>query len=543
MAEHVVDFLQPVEVEAKHREFLLGIGAGLDHLGQRLQEGGPVRQVGQAVVIGHVRHARFGLAAIGDVLVGLDQVLRLAGLIQNGHAAGQEQPQAILGRDRVFLSEQAALPDRRLVARHDQLRLARVEDVVCGEAGGVLAAAVEDGFGAAVGEQVFAVADAFDDQRDRNIVDDEFEELLGALQFARQRAAFGNVVEQRDQEFRLALLVAGDHAVGREGALLRAAFDLEFVAVVTLRRHQRRFVGLDDGGRGRRAEDILRAPADDVVPRETRETLEGAVGEDVAAILDVLGSDADRHVVQHRFEKLRGRRQFARQLALLGEVEMGRDRTAVGQLEIFDQHGPAVGQFRDEAFRLSGPGVEVLDAHIQHAAPAPHLQQLRPAHAVGDVSPRKPIDLEVAVVAVHDPCVRIGHHHTLVEVVQRGADEGIAAKPAAFGLAERRGDPEGDRNDEGDRDDAADQQFPDHVWIERTEIACRRESARCSPGVGVRKHGGDKAHDGRCRNQILAACLPILVSHQSPAQSLRRSVPPDGFGSGKRLSVQLKNVT
>ena len=69
MAEHVVDFLQAIEVDAQHREFLVGTGAGLDHLRQRLQEGGAVRQVGQAVMIGHVRHPRFGLAAVGDVVL------------------------------------------------------------------------------------------------------------------------------------------------------------------------------------------------------------------------------------------------------------------------------------------------------------------------------------------------------------------------------------------------------------------------------------------------------------------------------------------
>ena len=161
-----------------------GAGAGLDHLRQRLQEGGAVRQIGQAVVIGHVRHPRFGLAAVGDVLVGLDQVLRLAGLVEHGHAAGQEQPQAVLGGDRMLLGEQAALLDRGLVARDDQLGFARIEDVGGGQAGGILAAAVEDGLGAAVGEQIAAVADALDDQRDRNVVDDQFEEFLGALQLA-----------------------------------------------------------------------------------------------------------------------------------------------------------------------------------------------------------------------------------------------------------------------------------------------------------------------------------------------------------------------
>ena len=56
VAEHVVDFLQPVEVDRQHREFLVGAGAGFDHLRQRLQERGAVRQIGQAVVIGHMRH-------------------------------------------------------------------------------------------------------------------------------------------------------------------------------------------------------------------------------------------------------------------------------------------------------------------------------------------------------------------------------------------------------------------------------------------------------------------------------------------------------
>ena len=158
MAEHVVDFLQAVEVDRQHREFLVGAVAGLDHLRQRLQERGAVRQIGQAVVIGHVGHARFGLAAIGDVLVGLDQILRLAGIVEHRHAAGQEQPQAVLGADRVFFGEQAALPDRRLVARDDQPGFPRIEDIRRRQAGGVLAPPIEDGLGAAIGEKILAVA-------------------------------------------------------------------------------------------------------------------------------------------------------------------------------------------------------------------------------------------------------------------------------------------------------------------------------------------------------------------------------------------------
>ena len=129
VAEHVVDFLEAVEIDRQHREFVAGALAGLDHLRQRLQEGGAVRQIGQAVVIGHVRHPRFGLAPVGDVLVGLDQVLRLAGLVEHGDAAGQEQPQAVLGADRVLFAEHAALLDRGLVAADDQPGFLRIEDI------------------------------------------------------------------------------------------------------------------------------------------------------------------------------------------------------------------------------------------------------------------------------------------------------------------------------------------------------------------------------------------------------------------------------
>ena len=437
MAEHVVDFLQAVEVDAQHREFLVGALAGLDHLGQRLQEGGAVRQIGQAVMIGHVRHARLGLAAVGDVLVGLDQILRLAGIVEHRHAAGQEQPQAVLGRDRVFLGEQAALLDRRLVARDDQLGFARIEDIGGGQSGGILAAAVEDGFGAAVGEQIFSVRDAFDDQRHRNIVDHEFEELLGALQFERQRPAVGDVVEQRNQEFGFVLLVARDHPVGGEDALFVAALDHEFSAVITFRRLQRRLVRRLDAAGGLETENLVGALADDVIAREARETLERAVGEDIAAVLDVLGGDADRNVIEHRFQELRGRGQLARKLALLGAILMGCDRPAVRQAEIFHQHRFAVGQFGDQALRGGGLGVEFIDADIQRAALAPHFQQFRPGHVAGNIRAHQAVDFEIAVVAEDDALLRVGHHHALAEIVQGGIDEGTAPELRALEPAQQ----------------------------------------------------------------------------------------------------------
>ena len=351
MAEHVVDFLQPVEVDGQHREFLVGAGAGFDHLRQRLQERRAVRQIGQAVMIRHMRHPRLGLAPIGDVLMGLDQILRLAGLVEHRHAPGQEQPQAVLGADRVFFGEQAALLDRRLVARDDQLGFPRIEDIGRRQPGGVLAPPVEDGLGAAIGEQIASVADALDDQRDRNVVDDQLEELLGVLELLGQRFAVGDVVEQRDQEFGLVVVVARDHAVGGKDALLRTALDHDLAAKLAVRRMQRGVVGRFDARRGLGLEDLVGAFADDLVAGKAREALERAVGENVAAVLDALGGHAYRHVVEHRFQELLGRGKLPGKLALLAAILMRRDRAAIGQREIPDQHRAAAGQLGDKAFR------------------------------------------------------------------------------------------------------------------------------------------------------------------------------------------------
>ena len=406
MAEHVVDFLQAVEIDRQHRELLVGIGAGLDHLRQRLQERRPVRQIGQAVVIRHMRHPRLGLAAVGDVLMGLDEVLRLAGIVEHRDAPRQEQPQPVLGADRVLFGQHSPFLDRGFIARHDQLGFARIENIRRGQAGGVLAAAIENGFGAAVGEKIFAVADALDDQRNRNVVDDQFEELLGVLQFKRQRLVVGHVVEQRDQEFRLVLVVAGDHAVAGERALFRAALDQHFVAELAVRRIQRGAVGRCDPRRGRRLENLVGALADDLLARQPREFFERAVGEDVAAVLDALGGDADRNIVDDGFQKLRGGRQLPRQPALLAAILMRRHRTAVRQRPVFDGDRSPVGQFGDEAFAGAGDPVELVGADVQHAALAPQRQQFGPGHILANIGARHPVDFEIAVVAEHDALLR-----------------------------------------------------------------------------------------------------------------------------------------
>ncbi|MGY4327083.1 hypothetical protein ACVWWG_001500 [Bradyrhizobium sp. LB7.2] len=333
-------------------------------------------------MIGHVRHARLGLPAIGDVLVGLDQILRLAGVAQHGGATGEEQSQAVLGRDRMLFGDHPALLDRGFVARDDQLGFLGIEDVGRGQARGVLASAVQYRLRAAVGEQIAAVLDLLDDQRHRDVVDHELQELLRALQVLRQRAAVGDVLEHHQQEFRLVALVA-DHDPDRgHHALGRAALDLEFVAVLAGGRDERRPIGRLDAGRRIRPEQLARALADNLVPRKSPEALIGAVGEDVAAILDALRGHAGRHVVQHRFQELLGGGELPRQPALLANVQMRRHRAAVGQHEIFYQDGPPVRQFGDQAVGACRLFVElVVGGDAEDATLAPQREDVGSRHA------------------------------------------------------------------------------------------------------------------------------------------------------------------
>ena len=123
---------------------------------------------------------------------------------------------------------------------------------------------------------------------------------------------------------------------------------------MAFRRLQRGLVRGGDAGGGFGPEDFVGALANNVIAREAREALERPVGENVAAVLDALGGDADRNVVEHRFQELGGGGELARQLALAGAVLMRRDRSAIGQIKMLDQHRLATGQFGDQSLGAGG---------------------------------------------------------------------------------------------------------------------------------------------------------------------------------------------
>ena len=318
-------------------------------------------------------------------------------------------------------------------------------------------------------------------------------------------------------------LVARDHAVGARGRASRAALDHEFVAVMALRRvAARRWSAASMVAGGVGLEDLVGALADDVIAGEPREALERAVGEDVAAVLDVLGGDADRHVVEHRFQELLGRGQLRDSLRCSRAILMrcrstrhsagGRSSTRIDR-----PSGSSVTQ--PSGRRASLANSSTVDTE-QAARARRSSSSSRPVMRAGNVGAAEPVDFEIAIVAEDDAVLRIGHHHALVEIVQRRADEGVAPQLRALG---RRATPtvSRSRSRPGRKQTtiAADQELPDEIGIEFADIARRGKARgrRGGPRKSARRSHGEQADEGLRRNRILPSCLPVLVSHHSPA--------------------------
>ncbi len=311
--------------------------------------------------------------------------------------------------------------------------------------------------------------------------------------------------------------VAHDHAVGGEDPFLRTALDHDLAAKLAIHRVQRRIVGRFDARRGIGREYLVGTLADNLVTGKAREALERTVGENVAAIANALGGDADRNIVEYRLQELPGRVKLARKLALFGAILVRRDRAAIGQREILGPDRTPTGQLGDQAIGHAGVGIEILRADVEHAARAPHRQQFGPGHVRRNVGVLQSVDFEIAIIAIDDPLARIRHHDALIEIVQGGTDKGVSAQLRAFHLAQCREDPERDGGQKRADHHAADQHFPDHFGIGGADIARGRKAVRLGPRGAERHKGADQAYDGLRGNHNLATCLPILGSHQSLA--------------------------
>ena len=331
MAKNVIDLFHAIEINRQHGECVAAVAAGFHHLCQRLHERSAVRKIGQAIMIGHMRHARLSLAAFSHVLPRLDKIFGLALIVQHGRATCQEHAQTIECANRLLIDHDAAAPDGVPVVLGNHHRLMRIEDIHRGQADGLFARPLQDIFRSAVQQQISQIGRILDTQRYRNIVDHQFEELLGIFQFARHSDVIGDILKQHDQEYGLAIMVTRQNPVAGQCPNCTIALDRNFVANVTRLGQQNVAVGRIDRRRIGRREYLPGILAKHLVARDLPETLKGTIGEDIATVCKTFGSDTDRHILDHGFEELFRCRELSRQADLFRAVIMRRDSSALGQ--------------------------------------------------------------------------------------------------------------------------------------------------------------------------------------------------------------------
>ena len=98
MAERVVHLLEAVEVQAENRAVFTPPGIRHRRI-HALAQHGPVRQVGQRVVPGHVRQLRFGIVLGGDILGHAAHADDLAGRVALGPALHAQPAYGAAGPD------------------------------------------------------------------------------------------------------------------------------------------------------------------------------------------------------------------------------------------------------------------------------------------------------------------------------------------------------------------------------------------------------------------------------------------------------------
>ena len=106
MAEHVVDLLEAVEIEAQHREALARARRQIERGGDALVERRAVGQLGERIVVRHVRDALLVALALGQVAYDADEILRLAVGAVDRQPRGGDDARAVAGRrHRVLVAE------------------------------------------------------------------------------------------------------------------------------------------------------------------------------------------------------------------------------------------------------------------------------------------------------------------------------------------------------------------------------------------------------------------------------------------------------
>ncbi len=109
MAEHVVDRLEAVEVEAEQREAFARSRRQFERGGDAFVERRAIRQIGQRIVVRHVRDALLVAFALGEVADDGDEILRLAVGAHDRQTRRRHDAGAVAGRDDGVLVEEYRL--------------------------------------------------------------------------------------------------------------------------------------------------------------------------------------------------------------------------------------------------------------------------------------------------------------------------------------------------------------------------------------------------------------------------------------------------
>ena len=487
-------------------------------------------------------HARFGLAPIGDVFVGLDQVLRLTSVVEHGHAPGQKQAQSVLGLDRMLLGHDALLANGIVITLADEHRIGGVVDVFDRTADDLVAGPVQRRRGAAVGKNILAVAQPLDHHRDRDVVHDRFKEFLRALDFARQRSAFGNVLEQGDEKFRAALFIAGNHAIARHEALVAMELDQQFSARLAGGRHDGVVVRLRDSLCHLGNVNFLGRMTDDLVAADAGELLERTIGQNVAAILDVLHGDADGNIVDHRLEEMSGVGKLLRQPALIGAILVRRDDAAIGELAMLDQDGASIRQLANAPVRALHSAIVFVDVAAQHTPAGAQFRQFASGYSGADIGAGKSVGLQITIVAENNALTRIDHDDADGQAIERAGDKGGAADIGVACAAQGRRNPENDRGKKRDNHQTADHHLPDQGGLRSVDC----HSRKCPVGIGDDLCGclagyqnqGAQARSKPCPARCGSSCLLLPAAHYHSTEFFIRNLWLYLFGSGKRVSLR-----
>src|SRR3977135_857061 len=189
MTEHIVDLLEAVKVETQYGKRFSTSPCHLDRAGEMLREGRAVRQICQGVVVRQMLDAGLCLLALGNILRKAQEVARLADLVRYREVLGcQDAFTIVIGINHALVYYFQVARMRGLAATWKQcvrdLLVGRIVDMFADQ---VAARHAEDGFGGPVDEDVALISRVLDGDRNRHVLDDGVEKVLGTAELGSTR--------------------------------------------------------------------------------------------------------------------------------------------------------------------------------------------------------------------------------------------------------------------------------------------------------------------------------------------------------------------